>query len=157
MAYSLFVDLDRCIGCYACEVACKQEHGLPAGPRWIRVVRDGPRETAGGLQLDFYPRMCRHCEEPPCAEVCPERAISKGASGLVTIDPGLCTGCGACVEGCPFGLMAFDREAGKASKCDLCGERIGQGLEPSCVACCPGKALVFSKEPARGRRTMRLV
>lgn len=157
MAYSLFVDLDRCIGCYACEVACKQEHDLPVGPRWIRVIQDGPKETPQGLQLDFYPKMCRHCEDPPCAEVCPEKAISRGAHGLVTIDPGLCTGCAVCVEGCPFNLMAFNQETGKASKCDLCAERIGQGLEPSCVTFCPGKALVFSKEPSRDQRMIRLV
>lgn len=157
MVYSLFVDLDRCIGCYACEVACKQEHNLPIGPRWVRVVQDGPREIPGGLHLDFYPRMCKHCEDPKCAEVCPEKAISKRTDGPVLIDLDLCTGCKACVEGCSFGLMDFDQEAGKASKCDLCTERLMNNLQPSCVAFCPGKALIFREEPSENPRIMRLV
>jgi Fe-S-cluster-containing dehydrogenase component len=157
MAYSLFVDLDRCIGCYACEVACKQEHNLPVGPRWIRVVQDGPKKISGGLQLDFYPKMCKQCEDPKCAEACPEKAISKRADGLVTINLNLCTGCRACVEGCPFGLMDFDQETEKASKCDLCAERLQQGLEPSCVALCAGKALIFREEVSENPRMIRLV
>ncbi|HME46442.1 MAG TPA: 4Fe-4S dicluster domain-containing protein [Syntrophorhabdales bacterium] len=157
MAYSLFVDLDRCIGCYTCEVACKQEHDLPVGPRWIRVTRDGPREIPGGLQLDFYPKMCKQCENPECAEACPEKAISKRSDGSVVIDLEACTGCKACVEGCPFGLMDFNQKTEKASKCDLCAGRLEEGLEPSCVAFCPGKALVFQKEMPENRRLMKLV
>ena len=157
MQYSLVVDLDRCIGCFTCELACKQEHDLPVGPRWIRVIQDGPNPIPGGLQLDFYPVVCKHCEDPKCAEACPEEAISKRADGTVTIDLALCTGCKNCIDGCPFGLMDFDEETGKASKCDLCVERLKQGLEPSCVAFCPGKALVFQKEMPKNRRLMKLV
>ena len=157
MAYSMLVDLDRCIGCYACEVACKQEHDIPVGPRWIRVVQNGPREVAGGLQLDYYPQMCKHCEYPDCAEVCAEEAIVRGEDGIVSIDPDRCTGCEACVPACPYGLMEFDRDAEKASKCDLCAARMQEGLEPSCVACCPGKALTFSENVSEGPRMMRLI
>ncbi len=145
MSYSLFVDLDRCIGCYACEVACKQEHDLPVGPRWIRVFQDGPKETSAGLQLDFCPQLCKQCEDPKCGEVCPENAISKNPEGPVLIDFDRCNGCKACIEACPFELMGFDEVSGKASKCDFCVGRLVQGLEPSCVAFCPGKALVLQK------------
>ncbi len=157
MSYALYVDLDRCFGCFTCELACKQEHDLPIGPRWIRVIQDGPKEISGRLRLDFYPVLCRHCEEPRCAEACPEEAISKRADGLVLIDADLCTGCKACIEACPFGLMAFDEASEKASKCDLCVQRLEQGLRPSCVAFCPGKALMFQEKVLEHPRMVRLV
>lgn len=157
MHRALYVDLDRCFGCFTCEVACKQEHDLPVGIRWIKVVQDGPKEISGGLQLDFYPAMCKHCENPACAEACPEEAISKGTDGLVLINPDSCNGCRACLEGCPFGLMSWDASTEKASKCTLCTERLDQGLEPSCVAFCPGKALIVTTERLEEPRMLRWV
>ena len=157
MAYSLYVDLDRCFGCYACEVACKQEHDLPVGPRWIRVIQDGPKEVSEGLQLDFYPTFCKQCDDPKCADACPEKSISKSPEGLVLINPDLCNGCKACIEACPFGLMDYDPLKGKASKCDLCKERLNQGLQPRCVILCPGKALILRREPLENPRMLRLI
>ena len=159
MGYSLYVDLDRCFGCSTCEVACKQEHDLPVGPRWIRVSQDGPKKSSTGLQLDYYPVICKHCDNPKCAEICPRKAISKGPEGIVLIDDTLCDGCKACIEACPFGLMDFDPEAEKASKCNLCSERLEKGVEPSCVILCPGKALILEKgsgilESSRIRRVV---
>ncbi len=157
MDHTLYVDLDRCFGCFTCEVACKQEHDIPVGPRWIRVVQVGPNEISGGLQLDFHPVMCKQCEDPECADVCPEDAISKRADGPVLIDLGRCNGCQACLEGCPFDQMGCDPSTGKASKCDLCAERLAQGLQPSCVALCPGKALILTTKRLKNPRMLQLV
>jgi Fe-S-cluster-containing dehydrogenase component len=158
MSFQLYVDLDRCFGCFTCEVACKQEHDLPVGPRWIRVIQDGPKEISKGrLQLDFYPAICKHCPEPTCVKVCPERAIVKRPDGIVLINQDHCTGCKICVESCPFGLMDYERSSGKASKCTLCVERLSLGLQPSCVTLCPGKALILGKELRNPLRIKQLV
>ena len=69
--YALIVDTDDCVGCNACEIACKQEHNLPVGPRWIRVLTDGPRDGEGKPQLRYVVTHCLHCRRPPCRDVCP--------------------------------------------------------------------------------------
>ena len=138
---TLLIDIDKCIRCYACEVACKEEHDLPAGPRPIRVCTIGPREIGGNLYLDFIPVVCLHCEEPYCVYFCPAGAINKASEDIVLIDENKCTGCRLCVYGCPFGTMNFNQETQKAVKCDFCQDRLKAGLEPSCVQHCIGGAL----------------
>jgi Fe-S-cluster-containing dehydrogenase component len=138
---TLLIDIDKCIRCHACEVACKVEHGLQFGPRPIRVLTIGPREIDGNLHLDFVPVLCLHCEEPYCARFCSTGAIYKTSEGSVLIDENKCTGCGSCTYGCPYGAMNFDQETKKAVKCDLCQHRLNAGLEPSCVQHCIGGAL----------------
>jgi Fe-S-cluster-containing dehydrogenase component len=134
--------MEKCIGCYACEVACKQEHGLPVGPRLIRVERIGPREMGGKLSLDFVPSTCRHCENPPCSKVCPVDAI-KRVNGAVLIDNDVCIGCKSCVEACPFGAVQLNPEDGKMLKCDMCINRVNEGLKPACSHHCPTGAIRF--------------
>lgn len=137
----LLVDIDRCIRCHSCEVACKQEHDLPIGPRWTRVVTVGPRRVGGELCMDFAFTSCVHCNEPLCAYVCPTEAISRREDGLVLISEEKCTGCGLCVSACPFGAIYINPDKQVAWKCDLCLKRVEDGLEPSCVQHCVGGAL----------------
>ena len=125
--YSLMFFRKDCMGCHACEVACKMEHGLGVGPRLVRVLENGP---------DFFPVYCHHCADAPCRRACPVGAIAKTATGIVLIDPELCIGCGECIEACPFGAMQFDEERGLAVKCDLCAPRVSAGLAPACAAVC---------------------
>ena len=141
--YALIVDTENCIGCHACEVTCKQEHSIPAGPRWIRVFQDGPKEIDGKMQLRYIARYCTHCSRPPCKDACPVEAISKRDDGIVLIDEGLCIGCKECIEACPLGVMQFNNEQGVAQKCDLCVERIDLGLQPACVIACPSHCIYF--------------
>lgn len=143
MEYALIVNTDDCVGCNACEVACKQEHGLPVGPRWIRVYPDSPREIEGKLQLRYIVTHCLHCRRPPCKDACPVKAITKREDGIVLIDRELCTGCKDCIEACPLGVMQFDQEKGIAQKCDLCVARLDRGLPPACVAACPSHCIHF--------------
>ena len=152
----LVVDLDKCIRCLSCEIACKQENDLPLGVRWIRVVTIGPRIIKGELHMDFIPVMCLHCDDPVCAHFCPTKAIGKREDGVVTLDEDKCTGCRLCVYACPYGVMYFDQDKNVAGKCNLCSLRMDYGLEPSCVQHCIGGALQFldiekAKKIAEGR------
>jgi Fe-S-cluster-containing dehydrogenase component len=141
----LLVDLDACVRCYACEIACRQENGLSleTKSRWCRVATIPPREVGGELHLDFVPAMCLQCENPMCAKFCPVEAISKEEDGRVRIDEEACIGCGQCVQGCPYGSMYLNEVTQKAGKCNLCLSRTSHGLEPSCVQHCIGGALRF--------------
>lgn len=123
-----------CMGCHACEVACKQEHNLEVGPRLVRVVERSP---------NFTPIYCHHCAKPPCGEACPSEAIHKTEDGLVLIDNEACIGCGECLQACPFGAMQFDEEAEVAIKCDLCADRLQEGLVPACASVCGTGCIKF--------------
>jgi len=141
--YALIVNTEDCVGCNACEVACKQEHNLPVGPRWIRVYPDTPREIEGKLQLRYLVIYCMHCSHPSCQDACPVEAIKRREDGIVLIDEDLCIGCKECIEACPLGVMQFDTEKEVVQKCDLCVERIDRGLKPACVAACPSHCIYF--------------
>jgi tetrathionate reductase subunit B len=139
----MLIDLDNCVRCYACEVACRQEHDLTAatGCRWCQVVTVEPRRVDGQLHMDFVPVICFHCEHPMCAEVCPSGAIAKSDDGRVVVDGEACSGCRLCVSACPYGRMFFDEVTDTAGHCDLCAQRVEAGLEPACVQHCIGGAL----------------
>ena len=140
---SLLVDTDLCYGCFSCEVACKQEHGLPAGTNFITVHQVGPTRIGGKLKMDFVPMACKHCGKPACIEACPEDAIYKRSDGIVLISEEKCTGCQICIEACPFGAPQFVTEKNIVQKCDLCVERTDRGQLPACVHHCPTEALIF--------------
>lgn len=141
----LLIDLDTCVRCYACEVACREEHNLSfeSQSRWCQVMTVGPRWVSQGLHLDFVPTMCFQCDDTPCASFCFVDAISKREDGIVMVDEVVCNGCKLCVSGCPYGAMFFNETKGIAGKCDFCISRIQVGLEPTCVQHCIGGALQF--------------
>jgi Fe-S-cluster-containing dehydrogenase component len=144
---TLLVDLDRCIRCYACEVACKQENDLPPGPRWCGVVTVEPREVKGELCTDFVFTTCVQCEDPLCAKVCPSEAFQKRDDGIILIDDVKCKGCGFCENACPFGVIHIHPGTKKAWKCSFCFERLEKGMDPACVQHCAGGAIqIFSPE-----------
>ena len=103
MEQTLLVEIDRCWGCKACQVACKQAHQTPPGPGGVEVQAvEGPGAEPS---CDYIPVMCQHCSDASCAKACPRGAIKRGAAGEQLIDDALCIGCGLCVRAGPFGAV----------------------------------------------------
>jgi len=146
MTLKLLFNPTRCIGCFACEVACKQEHALERGIRWIRVERKETLENDKKPILHFNLKGCEHCDDPPCLPVCPSEAIIRRPDGIVLIDREQCTGCEQCIEACPFGAIVYDPDHEIASKCDLCLDRLEHNLDPNCVTYCQGEAILLSRD-----------
>ena len=130
---SLHIDHSLCWGCKTCEVACKQENRAPDGVKLITVSEDGPREIDGKLGFTFRVNLCRHCDDPPCADACPDEAIEKRSDGIVVLDMNQCSGCQTCMTACPYDAIEFDALEGVARKCNLCHHRIDNGLLPACA------------------------
>ena len=163
-ALGLVIDLDTCVGCHACAVACKEwnagGHAAPLtdldpygahpdGVWFNRVHSFEAGEGAGGRTVHF-PRSCLHCEDAACVTVCPTGASFKRAEdGIVLVDEDKCIGCKLCSWACPYGAREFDTDAGVMKKCTLCIDRIyNDNLEevdrvPACVAVCPTSARHF--------------
>ncbi len=138
--FGFYIDTDRCVGCHACELACKSFNGLEPSVRWRKVL-----DVWGGrfpkVTRRFFSISCMHCEKPSCREACPEHAISKRAEdGIVVVDPGKCSGCRTCSTACPFHIPQYGT-TGVMQKCTLCLEKVIREEEPCCVATCPGEAL----------------
>lgn len=131
--YALEIDQAACWGCKTCEVACKQENGTADGIKLITVSDDGPELIDGKLHFVFRVNLCRHCDDPPCADACSEEAIAKRSDGIVVMDYDRCTGCQACREACPYDAIDFDPQKGVAQKCNLCHHRVDHGLIPACA------------------------
>jgi anaerobic dimethyl sulfoxide reductase subunit B (iron-sulfur subunit) len=139
--WGMYMDLTRCIGCHACSIACADFHGLRATDSWRAVISIETGEFPNPFVIHI-PSTCYHCTLPACLAVCPSQAIRKELElGRVVLDSHLCTGCGACMEACPFAAIRWQEVNHCASKCDLCGERLKLGRQPICVAACPLRAL----------------
>jgi len=166
----MVIDLKRCVGCYACVVACKAEHHTPPDVFWAKVLRS-ENGMYPNVARQSIPVLCMHCKEPECEKVCPTGATKKREDGVVVIDSELCVGCRYCVVACPYGARHFvdkwkdyftgkdtpsseyseysrdrwleDSDRGVATKCDFCEERLEKGQLPACVVACPTEARTF--------------
>lgn len=138
----MVIDLRKCYGCHACQVACKAEFNVPLGgfKTWVKVYVEGtyPRVTKR-----FLPVLCNHCENQPCVRICPTKASHVEENGVVAIDENKCIGCGACITACPYNVRFFNKNSKKADKCDFCMHLVKKGIVPTCVNACPADARVF--------------
>ena len=154
-----FTDSSICIGCKACEVACKEWNGNPVdGLAWsgnsydntgtlsadtwrhvqfVETRRDGA--TAWLMNSD----VCKHCSDAACLEVCPTGAIFRTKFGTVVVQDDVCNGCGYCVAACPFGVIARREADGGAHKCTLCYDRLQFGEQPACARACPTESILY--------------
>ena len=145
--YAIVTDLNMCVGCLACSVACKAVNEVPIGNYWNKVLRVGPFKNEEGRTLSigmyFLPIGCQHCERPACVEVCPTEASHVLEDGTVQIDKSKCIGCQFCAMACPYSVRYLNEEEGVVEKCTLCEQKISQGELPQCVSQCGARARFF--------------
>jgi formate dehydrogenase iron-sulfur subunit len=167
-----FTDTSICIGCKACEVACKEWNNVPddglnflatsydntgelGADSWRHVAFiEQPRET--GIRWLMSSDVCKHCTSAACLDVCPTGALFRTEFGTVVVQEDVCNGCGYCVPACPFGVIDRREDDGRVWKCTLCYDRLRGGLEPACAQACPTKSIQFGpldelREQARAR------
>lgn len=137
----LVINIDRCINCLSCEIACQINHNISPGTSRLQVLKRGPAEEGGKLILDYVPLVCLQCKDSYCVDSCRHNAIVK-ENGYVYIDSEACRGCKECIFSCPYGLIFYDEARKKAEKCDLC-RGIEKERPPYCVANCWGGALMW--------------
>jgi formate dehydrogenase iron-sulfur subunit len=173
-----FTDTSVCIGCKACEVACKTWNAVPEdgillsgmsydntvslnASTWRHVAFIEQSAPAGGeddVRWLMSSDVCKHCTEAACLDVCPTGALMRTEFGTVVVQDDVCNGCGYCVTACPFGVIARRESDGTAHKCTLCYDRIGDGLTPACAQACPTESIQFGpldelRETAQARVT----
>jgi Fe-S-cluster-containing dehydrogenase component/formate-dependent nitrite reductase membrane component NrfD len=135
------IDQNSCIGCHACTVACKVEHGVELGVfrTWVKYIERGEFPN---VRRHFAVLRCNHCTDAPCVEVCPVSSLYKREDGIVDFDPERCIGCKACLNACPYDALYIDPDSHTAAKCNFCAHRVELDLKPSCEVVCPVGAIV---------------
>jgi formate dehydrogenase iron-sulfur subunit len=169
-----FTDTSVCIGCKACEVACKEWNAVPedgleltgmsydntgslGASTWRHVAFVEQIERPGESRWLMASDVCKHCTEAGCLDVCPTGALIRTEFGTVVVQDDVCNGCGYCVSACPFGVIARRESDGGAHKCTLCYDRIGDGLTPACAKACPTESIQFGPlDELRERAQARL-
>ena len=171
-SYGFFTDTTVCIGCKACEVACKEWNNLPAdnigltgqsfdntgalsANTWRHVSFVEQEGACGGVRTNdqaafqsgwlMMSDVCKHCHNAPCLEACPTGSLFKTEFDTVVVQQDICNGCGYCVPACPFGVIDLNLLDGKAHKCTLCYDRLKGGLEPACAKACPTDSIQFGE------------
>ncbi len=141
--YAMVTDLEKCVGCQACTVACNSEWEVPLGFARTHVRSTGVAGEFPDLVASFYPAQCNHCDRPSCVDACPTGATFQAKDGIVKVDHALCIGCGYCVEACPYDARYINPATKKVDKCDFCSARLERGEKPACVETCTAHAKFF--------------
>jgi Fe-S-cluster-containing dehydrogenase component len=167
--WGMIIDIDKCIGCGNCTRACAAENGVPKGyyRTWVERYEVGeghvnphvespdggingfPPSQQTALKSFFVPKLCNHCADSPCVQVCPVGATFISPDGVVLVDKDYCLGCRYCIQACPYGCRYLHPDTETADKCTLCYHRITKGLTTACCENCPTQArqLVDFKDP----------
>jgi formate dehydrogenase iron-sulfur subunit len=154
-----FTDTSVCIGCKACEVACKEWNDVPEdgldftghsydntgalGADTWRHVAFVEQGRDGSMRWLMSSDVCKHCTSAACLEVCPTGALFRTEFGTVVVQQDICNGCGYCVPACPYGVIDRREEDGRAHKCTLCYDRLKDGMTPACAQACPTESIQF--------------
>jgi Fe-S-cluster-containing dehydrogenase component len=178
--YGMGIDIEKCIGCGRCVAACKAENDVPLDTAhfntWVEryfidsngaVTVDSPNGGMDGFppatsesdirRSFFVPKLCNHCANPPCVQVCPVGATFATRDGVVLVDEKYCIGCRYCIQACPYGARWFHPTKHVAGKCTLCYHRITRGLVPACVEVCPTGARIFGEVEQRATPLARFM
>lgn len=142
MAFGFYFDMTRCVGCRACQVACKDKNNLEIGT----ILRTAKTYEVGEfpkVNMYSFASTCNHCENPGCVAACPVGAMYKAEDGTVLHDAAMCVGCQACVKACPYAAPQYVASLKKVTKCDACAAQRAKGENPVCVDACPSRALDF--------------
>ncbi len=164
MAKAMLIDVTKCMGCRACQVACKEWNDNPAETTACLGCYDNPEDLSpitwnrvefyeyeqnGWVNWFFRPVRCMHCIDAPCVKACPTGALYKHELGFTAYDESLCNGCGYCTQFCPFDVPRLKETdflgKGKSSKCTFCQDRVPAGLVPACAKTCPPGAIQFGE------------
>lgn len=138
-------DINKCVGCQACSVACANENQTEPPIYWRNIYQYNPYQKADA-PVFFYSLACNHCEEAPCLKNCPANAYTKDPeTNAVVHHPERCIGCKYCTWACPFDAPKFNATSGIIEKCTFCTHRTEEGEKPACAAMCPTGALDYKK------------
>lgn len=141
--YALLVDTTRCVGCFACFVACQNQNELADDSSFIRF-EEQEKGSYPRVRYTMVPLQCMHCADAPCVPVCPTGASAKDkATGMTLVDREKCMGCRRCVAACPYHARFFQNDREIAQGCNLCLSLVAEGQEPACVSTCLTKARLF--------------
>lgn len=150
--YGFCIDLNRCTGCKACAMACKDRNNLELGIKYRKVMdyAGGSWSEENGVLIPdgifsySVTMACNHCERPACVEICPTGAMTKDPeTGAVTSDPNVCIGCGSCVNACPYSEPRLVEDGTRCGKCDMCIDLVSNNENPRCVDACVMRCLAF--------------
>jgi formate dehydrogenase iron-sulfur subunit len=169
-----FTDTSVCIGCKACEVACKEWNRVPedgltltgmsfdntvglSADTWRHVAFVERGDQSGEFRWLMSSDVCKHCTDAACLDVCPTGALMRTEFGTVVVQDDICNGCGYCVPACPYGVIDQREDDGRVFKCTLCYDRLGVGQEPACAKACPTDSIQFGPlDELRERADARL-
>jgi Fe-S-cluster-containing dehydrogenase component len=178
--WAMAIDIDQCIGCGNCVRACKEENDVPREPFYFRTWVERYHVPNGGIEhpeVDspdggyagfpekyrpgdgakafFVPKLCNHCDNAPCVQVCPVKATFATPDGAVIVDRERCIGCRYCIQACPYGARFLNPRTHTADKCTFCYHRVTRGLLPACVEVCPTQARIFGDLRSKASRLVR--
>ncbi|MGN0038162.1 MAG: 4Fe-4S dicluster domain-containing protein [Coriobacteriales bacterium] len=146
MRNALIIDINKCIGCFSCAIACKVENDIALGEYWNTVHYEPAwfDENLGKKAQYWLPVQCQQCENASCVHVCPTGASYRDPeTGIVLVDKSKCIGCKYCMMACPYGVRSWNKEEGVVEKCTLCGQLTSKGAQPACVAACCAEARYY--------------
>jgi len=176
--YGMGIEIGKCIGCNRCVEACKVENNVPDEPFYFRtwverytikkdrtvvvetigIKKEKSKEVideADVLRSFFVPKLCNHCANPPCVQVCPVGATFSTEDGAVLVDKERCIGCRYCIQACPYGARYLHPKTKTADKCTFCYHRVVKGLLPACVEVCPTQARIFGDLKSKASQLVR--